>query len=267
MNDPKIIELMKMYSFYNDIIDNDKSKILEEFNKKLHHENRFFNDNHPLFTHIKNKFEYHTITLNQDEWLFRARKVEDNDYDNFTKEGYFEEDFYGYNKKDSFTPPMKKISANRANSDGIPCLYTAKDVKTAIAEVRPFLGDTISVANILPVHDLKLFDLSFDVNIHDINIANIPPSDIWFLGIVFAFSIPYEKTSKNEYLLTQCISEYIRLSGFDGIQYSSSLNNNGINIALFNCKNEDDGGKYDICEPISSHCCTVKSIDYCFEFY
>ena len=266
MNDPKIMELKKKYDFNNFITENEHAKIIDDFNRKLHFENRFFNENHPVFDLVKRKFDEHTITLAQNELLYRARKIEDEDSKEIFTEKYFEEDFYGFNKKDSFVPPAKKILENRANSKGIPCLYTAKEEKTAIAEVRPLIGKKISVATIRPLRDLKLFDLFINPDLPHNEIYKQQSYAIWF-GIALPFSIPYECTSENEYLFTQCISEFIQISGFDGIQYSSSLYEGGKNIALFNCKHEDDGGKYDICEPFFSHICTVKRIEHCFEFF
>jgi len=266
MNASKIIELKKINDFNNYITDNDESKILENFKYILQYENRFFNENHPVFVCVKNLFDKHTIILSQNEILFRARKIEADDEEKVNKEEYFEEYFYGYNKKDSFVPQAKKIPANRANAMGIPCLYAAREEKTAIAEIRPFLGQDISVAIIRPLRDLKIFDLFIDPNLSYNEIEKKSSSSLWF-GIAILFSFPYEKSTEKEYLLTQCISEYIKISGFDGIQYSSSLNEGGKNIALFNCKNEDDGGKYDICEPISSNCCTLNRIEYSCEIY
>jgi len=94
-----------------------------------------------------------------------------------------------------------------------------------------------------------------------VDIIKPPHSEFWF-NIVIEFSITYENTSRNQYLLTQCVSEFIRHEGFDGIQYSSSLHEGGKNIAIFNCKHEDDGGKYDICEPINSDIRFIISVDY-----
>ena len=262
MNDPKIIELKKTYDYYNDITNNVFAKILDEFDHKLHYENRFFNENHPVFDHIKKLFDDHTITLTQNELLFRARIIKPKD----VIEPDMESDFFGFSKKDSFVPPVKKIPGNRVNSKGIPCLYTAKEEKTAIAEVRPFIGNDISVAAIQPSRDLRIFDLFINLDLPYGDFFKQSPFDIW-INIALLFSIPYEKSSENKYLLTQCISEFIQLSGFDGIQYSSSLSEGGKNIALFYCRNEDDGGKYDICEPIYSHRCIVNRIEYNFEFF
>ena len=266
MNDLKILELKRNYDFYNFLANNGRSTVLDDFQKVLHHENRFFINNHKIFEHIKSLFDEYTIVLSMNELLFRARKVESNDVTKFCTDEYNEEEFYGYNKKDSFVPLMKNINANRANAKGIPCLYAAKEEKTAIAEIRPFLGSTVSVATIKLVRDLKIFDLYFDYDMSNSDIVKLPLADIWF-GLAFAYSIPYENSSQNEYLLTQCVSEYFQISGFDGIQYSSSLNEGGKNLALFNCKHENDFGKYETCEPISSHCCIIKNIKHEYEFY
>jgi len=265
MSDQQMMELKKTYDFYNFITNNDMTRLLDELKTKLHFKNRFFNDNHPVFAHIKKLFDDHKIVLAPNELLFRARKIKPED-ERKSSPADTERNFYGFNKKDSFVPQLKKMKENRANAKGIPCLYTAREQETAIAEVRPFAGNKISVAKIQLLHDLKIFDLFIEPNLSHDEVLKQSPSDLWF-GIAFLFSIPYEDTSENEYLLTQCISEYIQLSGFDGIQYSSSLNEGGKNIVLFNCKNEDDGGKYNICEPICSNICTVKNIEHNFEFY
>lgn len=238
-------------------IESKENIAITEFIHKLYYKNRFFNENHSFFDYVSKLFDNLTIFLTPNESLFRARKIELEDNEKLG----IEECFNGFDKKESFVPPVKKMQANRANSDGIPCLYTAKEIKTAIAEVRPFLGKKISIATIKPKANLKLFDLYFNPEQQYEEILKPPHSDLW-LNIALKFSIPYENTSKNEYLFTQCISEYLQLSGFDGIQYLSSLCESGKNIAIFNCKHEDDHGNYDICEPICSHIYTVDKIDY-----
>jgi len=260
-DDSKIKELMKMYHYYTSITNNAFAKVLDDFMHSLHHEKRFFNENHPIFDHIKKLFDNHTIILSPNELLFRARKFESVE----ETKSYKENDFYGFNKKDSFVPPKEKTQENRANSKGIPCLYAAKNEETAIAEIRPLIGKDISVATIRPLRDLKLFDLFINPDLPHTEVFNQSPSDIWF-GIAFLFSIPYDNILENKYLVTQCISEFIRISGFDGIQYSSSLCEGGKNIALFNCKNEDDG-KYDICEPVESKVRTIQGIIHNLGFF
>jgi len=232
----------------------------EDFTTTLYKKTRFFNQNHKIFSHIKALFEGCSITLTPNDFLFRARKIEPEDFDILDKE----DNFLGFAKKDSFVPKRKDMRSNRANSSGIPCLYAARDEKTAISEIRPFLCNEISIATIRPVRNLKLFDLYFSLEQHYNEIIKPPHSDFWF-NIALKYSVPYENSMRNEYLLTQCISEYVQLEGFDGIQYASSLNEGGKNIVIFNCKHEEEGRKYEICEPICSTIRYIKRIEHYFE--
>lgn len=48
------------------------------------------------------------------------------------------------------------------------------------------------------------------------------------------FSKPYSPhESERSYIPTQYLAEYIKNNGFDGVQYLSSLNSEGINICIF----------------------------------
>ena len=264
MNDLKVIELYKMNNFMAYIGKNDEESLLNDFSEYLLNKNRFFNNNHSVLEHIRKLFDYCTITLTPNDSLFRARVInleDNNPKDEKKNKINIEDNFFGYGKKDSFVRKISDVQANRANSIGIPCLYAAKEEITAVSEIRPFIGNEISVAVIKPIHNLKIFDLYFHPQQNYDDIIK-PPRSIFWLDVAIRFSIPYEDSSRNEYLLTQCISEYIRISGFDGIQYSSSLHEGGKNIAIFNCKHEDDGGKYEICEPVCSDTRFIKSVKY-----
>lgn len=48
----------------------------------------------------------------------------------------------------------------RVNPRGIPCLYAASNLETAVAEVRPWLGALVSVAQLSPVRLLRLVNCS-----------------------------------------------------------------------------------------------------------
>lgn len=260
MENLPIDDLAQMHDFVSCISGpREENNDLLEFLNIIHYHTRFFLNDHPIFDRVKNLFDGCKISLTPDETIFRARKYDFSDNLKLQRQ----EGFWGFNRKDSFVPPIKFTQANRANSTGIPCLYTSKDIKTAIAETRPFLGNKISVSEIKPKRELKLFDFYIDPSRNYLEILRPPHSDLW-LDIAIYFSRPYENSSKDEYLFTQCISDFLRLSSFDGIQYSSSLNEGGKNVAIFNCRNEDDCGDYDICEPMCSHTYIVNRIDHCF---
>jgi len=69
------------------------------------------------------------------------------------------------------------------------------------------------------------------LNFHHEN-PNIEGND--FLKIIDQkFSLPVESQCSHEYRVTQCIAEYIRLKGYDGIIYRSSIYRGGRNIVIF----------------------------------
>ena len=74
--------------------------------------------------------------------------------------------FKGWNAKDSGAPKADLIGNGRANPDHIRYLYLSEDSVTPVYEVRPIIGDTISVAKFKLKKDVKLYDLTFDI--HDI---------------------------------------------------------------------------------------------------
>jgi hypothetical protein len=98
-------------------------------------------------------------------------------------------------------PLPRSATEGRANVKGIPCLYVATSRETAIAEVRPWVGSAVSVAELQVRKDLTLVDFSLR---HDAD-----PLDLWIetdetkldenilLNIDCAFSTPVS-TNHNE---------------------------------------------------------------------
>lgn len=155
--------------------------------------------------------------------------------------------FKGWNKKDSGAPPADFIGNGRANPDHIRYLYLSEDAVTPVYEVRPIIGDTVSVAKFKLQKDVRLYDLTFDI--HDVDKAVDLPRLYNTIGAMF--SRPYNGDA-SKYLPTQYIAEEIKNMGFDGLRFRSSLNETGYNIVLFN---PDD------CIAVSSDLVEVKGID------
>jgi hypothetical protein len=258
---------------------------LNSFSETLKHKSIY---KHPLFTSIEELFDrFPPFDLKQDEIIYRARKLKpfeqiDNENDPI--------DFIGFGRKDSFVPQKDKVPQNRGNFKGVPCLYASTSANTAIAEIRPYKENEISIAEIKIKKELKLFDLclptdhisSYFMHSHpfkDVAPNNLNDQEANYFNlkdkIACMFAIPYEFTENDEYLPTQYISEYIRNSErFDGIRYTSSLSSDGENIIIFDCKNEDDcqckDEAYIICEPRSSRLYVVENVGYfarCWNFY
>ncbi|MGA6950656.1 MAG: RES family NAD+ phosphorylase, partial [Candidatus Sulfotelmatobacter sp.] len=55
-------------------------------------------------------------------------------------------------------PQPDKATEGRVNPKGIPCLYGARDVDTAIAEIRPWNGEMVSIAVFKVLKGLKLVE-------------------------------------------------------------------------------------------------------------
>lgn len=138
--------------------------------------------------------------------------------------------YKGFDFKNSTAPPAQQIRAGRANPDHIRYLYLSEDATTPVYEVRPIIGQLVSVARFRVKRDLSIFDLSIqDIDPYQ-NAASGSPSLFYSIGQ--AFSKPYNGNS-DEYIPTQYITEEIKRMGFDGIRFDSSLNAGGTNIVLF----------------------------------
>ena len=145
--------------------------------------------------------------------------------------------FWGYKTEDIDSPPSVKATAGRANSTGISYLYVCDSLKTAIMEVRPMIGQEVSVATVELSDDIKLFDFCKDNGIYEKG----GDAYIYYL-ISRAFSEPYTGSEK-DYYPTQFLTEYIKEMGFEGIRYYSSCDPNSKNIVIFNTQNTE-GKKY-----------------------
>src|ERR1039457_5941384 len=60
------------------------------------------------------------------------------------------------------TPKAEYCGEGRVNTVGIPCLYLASNQRTAMSEVRPWVGSHISLAQFKVTHDCEVVDCSMD---------------------------------------------------------------------------------------------------------
>lgn len=156
--------------------------------------------------------------------------------------------FQGYDAKGSTAPPSSKAAEGRCNPKGVPYLYVALEKHTAIAEIRPFFQDTISLALLKPVRDLKLVDFFFEPS------DTVMGTEILFNNIQRDFS-RIHKSNDGEYLITQFIAALIEYLGYDGLRFRSSLVKEGTNYVIFNKST---------CEVESSELCFLSEVVYTF---
>jgi len=198
----------------------------EKFRSELMFQNRFFPKTSLDLKRLSELFSY--LLLSEDElatqW-FRARVNRDGIPHSVDKMG---------------APPHKLSSHGRANPAGIPYLYMASDLETAISEIRPHTGDNVTVATVHIGESLKIVDLRMPrysispFQMEDESQITSLREDIDFLvhlgnGLTQPVLPNYAAI---DYTPSQYLCEYIKQCGFDGVMYRSSMRD-GFNIALF----------------------------------
>lgn len=197
----------------------------QDFKNELKHNNRYFPKKAPSYSHLKGLLQYILKKDNIPKYLYRSRINNDNEIIDITKMG---------------KPPEKISSAGRANPIGIPYLYTASNCNTAIAEIRPHKGDSITVATFEVIAPLVLADLRnpretispFGLDENGLNQIFIDLDYLCHLGEELSKPI-LPREANLEYLSSQYLCELIKDCGFDGVIYKSSVGN-GDNYAFFN---------------------------------
>lgn len=154
------------------------------------------------------------------------------------------------NPSEALGAPPKKVAAhNRMNPAGISLFYSAENKETAIAEIRPSIGDTVSVGKFKTTRDLKFFDFRW-FNVSPIRKKVSHWYDFYkdtinaraFLGLLHeAISQPVSN-GETGYIITQAFTEYLRHrhdGEFDGLIFNSVQNNSGVNYVVFSEKSKD----------------------------
>lgn len=144
-------------------------------------------------------------------------------------------------------PPLEDSEDGRVNPVGIPCLYLANSEKTAIAELRPWLGMKGSIATFSLQQNVKVVDATINSmnDVIAITIESKEKQEIlkdaeakekanWgWIDNMFSLPVSPHETMP-AYACTQYLAEVFKNLGCDGIKYRSSTNReDGYNLALF----------------------------------
>ena len=153
--------------------------------------------------------------------------------------------WWGYDQRGSDAPPNERAAAGRANSKNISVLYIADDEKTAIYEVRPSIGQEVSIATIVTNKPLKVYDLCA---VPEIGGSEIEAYENYYLfQMLSSLFSEVNYGSGEEYFPTQYICDYIKSLGLDGIRYCSAINPEGKVVVLFETNGENpDNHNYEI---------------------
>ena len=164
--------------------------------------------------------------------------------------------------KERMVPDPKFINrGGRANPRGFAYLYLARDEKTALAEMRPWVGESLTLANFEIQQDLNvvvcqagsedIFERLFEEN------SPAEKIDQWVWNdISKAFARPVNREEQElSYLPTQILAEVFKAEKFDGLTYQSGLER-GMNVVLFNVR---------AAKLIHRFAYTLKKVRYDFE--
>ena len=134
-------------------------------------------------------------------------------------------------------PRSDRAAEGRANPTDIPCLYVATDADTAIAEVRPWPGQYVSLGLFVAPRDIRIVDCSRDIAPEEGFVSQPSPAireaAVW-RDINHAFAQPMSADDgSSDYVPTQVLAELFRANRFEGVVYKSSVGP-GRNGAIFN---------------------------------
>ncbi|NQU99493.1 MAG: RES family NAD+ phosphorylase [Parcubacteria group bacterium] len=141
-----------------------------------------------------------------------------------------------YTKEEMSFPPKEKAKDGRANPAGISYLYLAETLQTAIAEVKPYIGDRITIASFNLNKKIKVVDIRKDApSLLEAMVTEDKASfsHVWF-GIKMYFSLPVRPEETKNYIPTQYIAELFKNNGYDGIIFDSVQKKDTFNLVLFN---------------------------------
>lgn len=119
--------------------------------------------------------------------------------------------------------------SGRVNRINESVLYVAEDKYTALAEGRSGKRQITSIAEVELLRDVNLFEFRY---IDSCPIEDSIEQIYHFIALEFYITVYDEK----DYLITQYIARKLKQIGFDGVKYSSSLSESGMNIAIFDTK-------------------------------
>lgn len=171
-------------------------------------------------------------------------------------------------KSNMSMPPNEYAREGRLNPRYISVLYTAEEIETALAEIRPTYQDKLTVAEIITKEEIEIIDFTLGLNLYSFIAKNtlehfINSGQLTYYKIINLIEVINGTMSKlakqddnyKDYLPTQYISMYIKSLGYDGLAFKSSVHS-GKNIVLFSDE------KVDITDTFGAH---INNIKYEYE--
>lgn len=171
--------------------------------------------------------------------LYRAREIEVEEYSKIENglniriynNKYVTE---GFNENNSIECPLGIGGVGRNNVAGTSYLYVAEDIATACAEIKSTLRSLISVAEFEVKSELKVVDFSTDDKKFTYKQNDEYQMSLGKFITLLMMQYCQPVSNKDDYIVTQIVSDYIRKMGYDGIVYRSFFIMKN-NYTIFNC--------------------------------
>ncbi len=195
-----------------------------KFCEEVQYKNRFFKVKEKLDSLFGKPEEYEKgkirplYSLDVGVRIYRGRQMDDD---------FTEETLNNNRAKELGAPPKNKTKAGRMNVEFIPAFYATFCEDTAIAEIRPSIGDTVAVGEFILKKSIKVFDFTAFSNVpHEDKNDCFRHTRYDFIkqmrGEIGKPVSPFEK--QREYIPTQMVAEYLReYFECDAVIFESSL--------------------------------------------
>ena len=216
------VEMEDEYWGDKDEVSDKLEKEWDLFCEEIKYKNRYFPTKELDLELLSELLPFQTHIIETNSSLYRSRKC-------YTSEKF--------DPSEMGRPSVEQSQHGRANPKGIPYLYVSSDAETAIAEIRPFLKDKVTVGDFLVKAPLEVVDLR-DPKIDDpFRFGDSLEFVVRYLNFLHRLGFELSKTvspkeAELEYIPLQYLCEFIRKSGFDGLIYNSSVAE-GYNVAIF----------------------------------
>jgi hypothetical protein len=141
-------------------------------------------------------------------------------------------------------PPGEHALAGRMNPEGVPVLYSSREIETCLAEMRPALGNDIAVITLKTTDPIRVLDFSRLERARSGGAISFFQPDFreqlskqdFLKHIHKLISQHVVPGRESEYIITQTMAEYlahVHPKPFDGILFKSTQHEKGENLVLF----------------------------------
>ena len=190
---------------------------------------------------IKRKNRFHSDYINLDKlFVFLRCAVRTHHKGEEMYRSRICHDENGFKRTEMGPPPNNNAKGGRVNPTGISILYLSDSKETTLYEIRAGVYDFVTVGRFKLQKDIDVINLAdvdrispfigvqrdFDFIQYALNIEHLKM-------IAGEIAKPLRNDNSFDYLPTQYISDFIRSKGYDKIEYISTMNRNGTNLAVF----------------------------------